>query len=903
MKSIRKFVFIMVALAALLSSCSTDAGDSKIPSNEAGGNAVKQLTIGATSDKVTLAWMNPPAPYYGVKISMTPAEGDLAEPKTYSTETTNALISGLREQTKYTFTFTSIDADGKDTLQSVSIATTTSAQFNRDPSSEDTIPPGDVTELEVTATASSISVKWTDATDSDIFGYIAVCTGKSNSAGRSALVPLEKGSIFVLPGVQKCEFTDIKDGKTYTVTVKTMDTSGNLSKGVPTDVTTQSEDVAPIPFGSRTENLNFIFGTESVAEIVLTIDSSEWNTMLDYYDLNERNEECVHADFKMKKGGYTWTIDDIGIRPRGNTSRVRPQWGEDYYQSHFKIDFEEWLSDDDTERKLAGCMKGLILKRFKDDPTYSREVFGYNFFRDNGIWTSPRAGYAHLVINITEKNGKTTKIDYGVYAMIEEIKKQFLKERSDSAGGKFKNNKGNLWKCCWQSYNGPSMTKDYDIYRSFGVEDISLFEGTSRRYDYDLKTNKDDLKAARDEFISFIDDLNKPRTEADTKAWFESKMDVDLFLKTYACNVLLGMDDDYWCNKNNYYFYFDTSKKAYFIPYDYDNILGTNIKSDSAVRNPLDWGEDNDAPLINRLLSVSEFKEKYMSYLLELSDDGKSGFVSKSQEKITKWQNMIKPYLSNSSSDYDKRASVAYDTIGDDTALWCSNSGKYKLLSGDDSTNYFKAKAKSVQTYCKPTYTTLTFKFDGPDGKNAVFLDRFGMPCQNPYIVEDAIMGTRVSKYIAFETCQAVFTGWFDAAEGGNEVVFVSESGATLYAHWYPFPYTYSSNGTTEYLTFTFNPADFYDVYIDNNSTVVAACELNGWKANGPIGIMTQEADGTYTYTYDSETYGKISSMWPGYKFVVDGTTWFGYDRYKYQLPEEYAERSGNYNFLIPEFK
>lgn len=902
MKSIRKFVFIMVALAALLSSCSTDAGDSKIPSNEAGCNAVKQLTIGAMSDKVTLAWMNPPAPYYGVKISMTPAEGDLAEPKTYSTETTNALISGLREQTKYTFTFTSIDADGKDTLQSVSITTTTSAQFNGDSSSEDTIPPGDVTELKVTATASAISVKWTDATDSDIFGYIAVCTEKSNSAGRSALVPLEKGSIFVLPGVQKCEFTDIKDGKTYTVTVKTMDTSGNLSKGVPTDVTTQSEDVAPIPFGSRTENLNFIFGTESVAEIVLTIDRSEWNIMLDYYDLNERNEECVHADFKMKKGGYTWTIDDIGIRPRGNTSRVRPQWGEDYYQSHFKIDFEEWLSDDDTERKLAGCMKGLILKRFKDDPTYSREVFGYNFFRDNGIWTSPRAGYAHLVINITEEDGKTTKIDYGVYAMIEEIKKQFLKERSDSDGGNFKNNKGNLWKCCWQSYDGPSMTKNYDIYRSFGVEDISLTESNSLRYDYDLKTNKDDFTAARDEFINFINDLNMPRTEAETKKWFESKMDVDLFLKTYACNVLLGMDDDYWCNKNNYYFYFDTSGKAYFIPYDYDNILGINIfyNNDPTVRNPLDWGEGNDAPLIDRMLFVPEFMEKYMNYLLELSDDGKNGFVTKSQEKIGQWQDMIRRYINSSSSDYDKRANASYNAIGDDTASWCSNSGKYKLLSGDDSSNYFKAKAKSVQTYCKPTYTTLTFKFDGPDGKNAVFLDRFGIPCQNPYTVKDAIVGTRVSNYIVFETCQAVFTGWFDEAEDGNEVVFVPEADTTLYAHWCPFPYTYSIDGTTEYLTLTFNPADF-DVYINDDSTVVAACELNNWKPNGPLGIMERANDGTYTYTYDSKNYEKISSMWPGYKFVVNGE-WFGYDRYKYQMPEDYAERNGNYNFLIPEF-
>ena len=43
--------------------------------------------------------------------------------------------------------------------------------------------------------------------------------------------------------------------------------------------------------------------------------------------------------------------------------------------------------------------------------------------------------------------------------------------------------------------------------------------------------------------------------------WFISNMDVDLFLKTYAANVILGMWDDYWTNMNNYYFYFD--KKAW----------------------------------------------------------------------------------------------------------------------------------------------------------------------------------------------------------------------------------------------------------------------------------------------------------------------------------------------------
>jgi spore coat protein CotH len=69
-------------------------------------------------------------------------------------------------------------------------------------------------------------------------------------------------------------------------------------------------------------------------------------------------------------------------------------------------------------------------------------------------------------------------------------------------------------------------------------------------------------------------------------------MDVNLFLKTYAVNVTVGMWDDYWSNSNNYYFYFDAAGKFYFIPYDYDNTLGTSLlMTDSGIQDPLNWGK------------------------------------------------------------------------------------------------------------------------------------------------------------------------------------------------------------------------------------------------------------------------------------------------------------------------
>lgn len=61
------------------------------------------------------------------------------------------------------------------------------------------------------------------------------------------------------------------------------------------------------------------------------------------------------------------------------------------------------------------------------------------------------------------------------------------------------------------------------------------------------------------------------------------------FLKTYAIrNVTVGMWDDYWSNSNNYYFYFDAAGKFYFIPYDYDNTLGTSLlMANSGIQDPL----------------------------------------------------------------------------------------------------------------------------------------------------------------------------------------------------------------------------------------------------------------------------------------------------------------------------
>lgn len=453
---------------------------------------------------------------------------------------------------------------------------------------------------------------------------------------------------------------------------------------------------------SRAENLDWIFNNKTLGKTTVRIKRSEWKTLCDDYRYFYKNENCVHAEsYTYEKDGHKWQLNKgIGFRLRGNTSRYCPQgydngniqgqmnkdWNSGYYeyanqpnddyrQTHFKIDFEEFLSDDD-EQKMAGCMKGVALKRM--DESCTREIFCYDLFRKNGIWTAPRASHTRLILEIVEADNSVTTVDFGVYEMFEEVNKQSLKARESGKNNKadnaWKNNKGNLWKCC----NDLTLKGKGGI----GVEDIRIIkkgdkipdgatingreDGTRigfvwKQYTLDLKTNKSDLETAKTELCNFIDELNALPTvtsSEDTssintiKDFYEKWFDVDFFLKTYAINIICGMDDDYWANSNNYYLYFGTdkngAKKVYFIPFDYDNTLGHSINGDKdgTRHDPMDWGRGKNSPLMDKLLSVPEYKEKFKEALLEVCQNEYFTF-ERCSKMFLDWGAMVSPYINS----------------------------------------------------------------------------------------------------------------------------------------------------------------------------------------------------------------------------------------------------------------
>lgn len=428
---------------------------------------------------------------------------------------------------------------------------------------------------------------------------------------------------------------------------------------------------------------------EDLPEIKLTVPLKDWNTLLDNYDRNSKNKEKVVCNFEFKLNGEIVTKDSIGVRLRGNTSRVRPEGSPgvehqttdtDWNHCHFGLDFNKFIKG----QKFNG-LKALNLKWFKSDPSYARNIYCYDLFERFGVWTAPQASYCKLTIHV---EGDTDPAYYGVYAMIEAIDEDFIENRQEHWGAGL----GNLWKAGYPATFEPTS--------SIGVEVVTLDGNGDQGYSYDLKTNKEEIAQAKAELNDFINNLNN-KTGSDFENWIESKMDVSLFLKTYAVNVIVGMWDDYWINGNNYYFYIATDGKAYFVPYDYDNTLGTSVGinglSDAGTQDPLRWGttSQNRRPLINKILAIAKYETEYKAYLKQLIDSNKDLFeYNKSVQRLTAWRTLIKDDVPNATGE-DM-------IITDQPASW-SNARNYRLFTGDDrgknspsDANFFKSKAKSI---------------------------------------------------------------------------------------------------------------------------------------------------------------------------------------------------------------
>lgn len=433
--------------------------------------------------------------------------------------------------------------------------------------------------------------------------------------------------------------------------------------------------------------LDWVFDMNVLPEIRISVTEEQWNALLKEFDRDNNTAEYIHCDAEFKSKEETHNFVDAGLRLRGNTSRRRPEGngGEmhkrdnaDWHHCHFMLNLRKYQKDDAHE--LHNVRK-IHLKWHKDDRAYCRELYCYDLFRRFGIWTAAYSSYCRLWIHV---EGDKEAAYYGVYEMIEAIDDKYVKKRKDLFG----DHKHNLWKCRW------GATLNYNDIKGASVH---YDDGSNNNYQYELKSNVENFEAAKAQLFEFSKNLTRLEGQ-EFHDWIASVCDVRLLLRTYAVNVVVGMWDDYWNNSNNFYIYFNSSDKNnykfFFIPYDYDNTLGTSsncgVQSDSGRHDPLNWGDTGRCPLIGKILKYDDYRAIYIEALNELCDPANNLFhYQASIARINVWHDMIRNYVDNDTEEDCE--------IKDRPAGW-GNIYDYRILDANSSMNFFKVKAQSIPT-------------------------------------------------------------------------------------------------------------------------------------------------------------------------------------------------------------
>lgn len=414
-----------------------------------------------------------------------------------------------------------------------------------------------------------------------------------------------------------------------------------------------------------------IFDDATPHEFIVEISQSEWEgitqDMLDYaekfpvvplYDgdgREYRTDKYRKADFIYRRSdGSEVKLAQVGIRSRGNESRRLPYQNGQYYKSHFKIKFDETFdmpADDPataarSKRRFAG-LKALNFKwsRYNTWDTYANqskinELFSLALLQEIGV-NAPRMSMGTLSFRIGG-----SEVNYGLYGIVEPVDKPFLKRRYGASDG-------DLYKCLYLG-TGPHLTEE-----SIGGDNVGVKNAdTNYRPIYDLQTNEStsDHSALRD----FVHQLNTLQGQQFVD-YIDTHFDVDSFVRYLAMGIYINNLDDYRFLANNYYLFFNTKGKIEFIPYDFDISLGTNWHGEMAYPEFIDedifdtkslpaaWGDDSPRPLVDKVLAVQQYRERYVQYLKDFILPANRRFLFSRYE--TKFDQLFVMYGSKTAND------------------------------------------------------------------------------------------------------------------------------------------------------------------------------------------------------------------------------------------------------------
>ena len=333
-----------------------------------------------------------------------------------------------------------------------------------------------------------------------------------------------------------------------------------------------------------------VFVDDELTEVFVTVDPADLQAILS----NPLSDTYYPCTVRVVNSRIDITMEDVGIRLRGNTSRfaVKKSW---------KLKFNEYVSG----RRFQG-LKSFNLNGHQNDPSVVRGKLALDLYRAFGV-PAPRASAMRLVIN-------DGSIVDDVYIQAEQIDDLFMQAW-------FKNDAGNLYKA---SFKGERADLRY------------VAPGTAATYEalgsptYELEMdNAGDVFEDLADFIAFIEFADDATFADEIVDWFS----VDTFLRAMAVDCVNGHWDNIWYGANNFYLYANPATGVFeYIPFDLDNTYGTDFFSTDWATRPAPtfgdggFGWDFDStfgggpmpPLVRRIFAIDAYRDQYLRYVREL---------------------------------------------------------------------------------------------------------------------------------------------------------------------------------------------------------------------------------------------------------------------------------------------
>lgn len=427
-----------------------------------------------------------------------------------------------------------------------------------------------------------------------------------------------------------------------------------------------------------------VFDKESVMSVNILMDDEEWDEMLE----NAASEEYYSCDVVMNGERY----NNVGIRPKGNTSLSSIVSDDTTDRFSFKLEFDHYV----TGQTLDGLDK-LCLNNLMSDVTYMKEYLSYEILSYMGA-NSSLYSYASI-----HRNGEY----WGLYLALEAVEDSFLQRTYGSADGELykpetmdggnedgemqdfrdamENRSEEELEALKEKFQeggfgerGGQQNAEVPNRNDMGNDDHGGMGGGNMGSD--LSYTDDDLDSYDTIWESSIFDITDADKERVVEALehitnqedVEEYLDVDQMLRYIAANVVLLNDDSYFGNMlHNYYLYEDDGVLS-MIAWDYNLAFGGFSMGTSdatslvnrAIDDVVSSGSLEDRPFLAAALSTDEYMEQYHEYLQELLD---GYFTSGTFEKtIAKIRTLISPYV-----ERDPTAFYTYDEFetGADTLL------------------------------------------------------------------------------------------------------------------------------------------------------------------------------------------------------------------------------------------